>query len=83
MTTARKQAHEAVFKCRYSDRGGDSLVYVNQAADAASDVWEPIVRDCLDMLRSVLYRYDMDDLGEVNWEMIRDQVLKHTEALNE
>lgn len=43
MTTAREQAHEAALDaCLYLD---DNIISV--AADAACDVWEPIVRNLL------------------------------------
>lgn len=42
MTTAREQAREAVVAACQNEKTGDY-----ELADAASDVWEPILRDLL------------------------------------
>jgi Mlc titration factor MtfA (ptsG expression regulator) len=48
MTTLREQAQEAVDAASFEMHDGDGasgVVYPSVAADAASDVWEPVVED--------------------------------------
>lgn len=54
MTTARKRAREAAIKA--SEMLDDEATI--PSADAASDVWEPLVRELRDCLSDLYVRYD-------------------------
>lgn len=69
MTTARKKARTAA---RQVDAQGDPQATTEQIADAASDVWEPIV----ELLREALICAD-----HVDWGLSPDDAAKVREIL--
>jgi hypothetical protein len=56
--SARKQAREAGIEASFHDSEYDDVVRAEEAADAASDVWEPLLRELAFVAQQLTYTTD-------------------------
>lgn len=69
MSTAREQARKAVMKVPI-------LAGKYTAADATSDVWEPIVKDCLWLFEWVAKRMELHGIAHNEVDMMINRLRK-------